>query len=200
MIRHLGGVCALALAGSLLTPSSAQAVPVEGDESVLTTTVTIQEETYTADFAQKLSTVSYDATTQRAPGVVARTGGTSSASGCRKVTVINVKHTILGSVAYKYNTWTSWCWKRAKQKVKDVRVGWYLTDVDGVQDWKGQVTKETYFYDYGPNDGYPRSAYKHFRQGHFENCILKIGCVSNSYPANWLYSYYNGTYVWKTDD
>lgn len=76
--------------------------------------------------------------------------------------------------------------------------GWYIDRVDSTQYWRGQVNSEYSFYDYGVNNGHPRSAYKHYRQGRFENCVVKYGCIGNTYPANTLRSYYNGTWAWKT--
>lgn len=125
-------------------------------------------------------------------------GGKTSASGCRKVTVHNKKKTALGFTAYVFHTWTNWCWNRSKHVVTGPSTGWYISDVDAYQVWHGIVSTDFEFYDYGENNGKPRSAYKHYRMGRFENCVLKYGCISNSYPANTLRSYYNGTWAWKT--
>jgi hypothetical protein len=125
-------------------------------------------------------------------------GGSSSSSGCRKVTVNNETETVLGFTAYWFHTWTRWCWTRSTQVVYDVTTGWYISDVDSQEYWKGINNTELLFYDYSTNDGHPRSAFKHYRQGRFENCVLKYGCIGTTYPTNLLRSYYNGTWVWST--
>jgi hypothetical protein len=126
------------------------------------------------------------------------TGGASSASGCRKVTLRNRTSTLLGLTAYRFNTWTRWCWERAKHQVYDVSTGWFITDADTQEYWRGIVNDELGYYDFGANDGHPHSAYKHYRQGRFENCVLKYGCIATTYPTNTIRSYDNGTYAWKT--
>lgn len=125
-------------------------------------------------------------------------GGKSTASGCRKVTVSNRARTTLGKTAYRYNTWTRWCWTRSAQRIhRGVTYGWSISSVDPFQYWRGQVRKSTTFYDAGPNNHRPRSAFRHYRQGRFENCVVKYGCIQTSYPANSLRSYSNGTYAYR---
>jgi hypothetical protein len=99
---------------------------------------------------------------------------------------------------YWYHTWTRWCWNRATQNVYDVSTGWYIDDVASFTFWRGENNNELGWYDYSTNNGYPRSAYKHYRQGAFDNCPVRFGCVETLYPANTLRSYYNGTYAWST--
>jgi hypothetical protein len=124
-------------------------------------------------------------------------GGSSSASGCQRVTVHNTGHNALGSVAYKFHTWTDWCWNRANETVSSVLTGWYITDVDSTYDWKGIINSDLRFFAW--QDGAPHSGYIHMRQGKFDNCIVKYGCVGTSYPANRLRSRSNGTWYWATD-
>jgi len=126
-------------------------------------------------------------------------GGSSSSSGCNRVTVTNNENTLLGFTAYKFKTWTHWCWTRSSQNIYDVQHGWQISDVDSQFVWKGINNSEFGFYDYSVNDGHPRSAYKNYQQGHFENCVVKYGCIGSTYPANTLRSYYNGTWAWATD-
>lgn len=127
-------------------------------------------------------------------------GGTSSASGCLKLTVTHTAHTYLGFVAWKFANWTHWCWTRSTQRVYNVSTGWQISDVDSQYQWDG-IIKGGYihgFYDYSTNDGHPYSAYKNQRTGHFEDCVLKYGCIGNIYPTVLIRSYYNGTYAWDT--
>lgn len=94
------------------------------------------------------------------------------------------------------NTMTKWCWNRATQVVSSVSPSWTISSVGSQQYWRGEVNFIPEFYDYSTNDGHPKSAYKHYRQGRFENCILKYGCISSTYPTNTIRSYYNGTWAW----
>lgn len=132
------------------------------------------------------------------PLAASGSGGTSSSSGCIRVTVKNHESTTLGFTAYNFNTWTRWCWNRSTQTVYDVTKGWTISDVDPLFYWRGIVNSEFVFYDYSTNDGHPRSAYKNYQQGHFEDCVLKYGCIGQLYPTNTLRSYYNGTWAWTT--
>ena len=213
-IRRLG-VVAVTLpmigAGLLTTPVSAQAEETAIDTvSVDHMVATVVEETYTTGFRRMVDKRSYGAETQ---GLVmgggnvdsgdistqaSGSGGTSTASGCRTVTVKNEAETVLGFTAYYYNTWTSYCWTRSTQTVYNVSNGWSITDVDPQQNWIGEVDKELLFYDYGTNDGHPRSAYKHWRKGHFENVVPVYGTWNHTYPTNTIRAYYNGTWAWAT--
>lgn len=51
-----------------------------------------------------------------------------------------------------------------------------------------------YFYDAGANNGKPRSAFRHYRQGKFEHCLVKHGCLASYHPALSLRSYSDGSY------
>ena len=125
-------------------------------------------------------------------------GGTPSDSGCHKVIVRNEKETTFGFTAYWFNTWTYWCWNRANRTISDVETDWHLEDVDEFQEWRNMLVDNTYFFYW--YDGYATSGYYHEKQGHFKNCIPHIGCTSNSYPRNQLWSYADGTWSWKTSD
>lgn len=126
-------------------------------------------------------------------------GGSSTGSGCRKVTISNRATTYTGKTAYRYNTWTRWCWTRSTQRIHaGGSNGFFVSEADAFQYWRGQVASNRYFYDAGANDGHPRSAFYHYRQGRFENCVLTYGCVQTTYPTNVIRSYANGTYAWST--
>lgn len=177
------------------TPENTRAVDTsEGDYII--------DELFTLD-GTKVSTSKIPLEPAAASGVDSTTaaasvsGGSSSASGCRKTTISNRQATTLGTTAYRYNTWTYWCWDRAKQYIKPGGSnGWSISSVDSFQYWRGEVRKSVYFYDAGENNNRPRSAFRHYRQGRFENCVVKYGCVLTTYPANSLRSYYNGTYTY----
>ncbi len=164
-------------------------------------------ETYSADGSKLISKARFgpetegEALEQDSIGVAPKSGTSnvaSTASGCRRVTVVNRASTTFGQTAYKFNTWTYWCWNRATQLVNKVPVGWSISEVGGTFDWRGLVRTELDRYDYSTNDGHPYSAFKHYRQGRFDNCIVKWGCIYATYSANTLRSYYNGTWAWST--
>ena len=181
--------------GPAPTPENTRAVDTsEGDYIV--------DELFTPE-GRKISTtkIPLDRTaasgTESSAAVASVSGGSSSASGCRKTTISNRATTVLGNTAYRYNTWTYWCWDRANQYIKPGGSnGWSISSVDAFQYWRGEVRKTVYFYDAGDNNNRPRSAFRHYRQGKFENCVVKYGCIGTTYPANSLRSYYNGTYTY----
>ena len=164
MRRVLVGLAALMVCGATIAPpaQASEAAP-EPEPLVFTGSATV--ETFKPDNKTLVSRVTYGPETEgqllpadstaAVPGgapmaitpMASGSGGSSTASGCRKVT----------------------------------------------------VNKELLFYDYSTNDGHPKSAYKHYRQGQFENCVLKYGCIGTTYPANTLRSYYNGTWAWATN-
>ena len=123
-------------------------------------------------------------------------GGSSTASGCQTVTVMNEKETTLGATAYWYNTWTHWCWTRSSYNTYDISTNFYLSDVDANYVWRGEVSLQAAHYAYV--GGYSTSGYEHERTGHFENCVFHYGCIGNTYPDNRLYSHYDGTWHWST--
>ena len=114
------------------------------------------------------------------------------------MTVRNVAKTLLGTTAYVYWTSTNFCWTRSTQTVYNPVNDWGFYDVDSQQNWVGQVDKDLLFYDYSTNNGYPRSAYKHWRKGHFENVVPVYGTWNHTYPENTIRAYYNGTWAWST--
>lgn len=122
-------------------------------------------------------------------------GGVSSASGCRTVTVNNYHHTLLGFTAFEYSTSTKWCWNRATHTISNQAYGWQTSKIDPNEYWQGQTEVDTHWYAY--HAGSPRSGLYHMRQGYFQNCILKYGCVGNHYPTNKIWSHANGTYNWS---
>ena len=158
---------------------------------------------------QVLSTSSYDAVggavVERADGSVVHaaadghgSGGTSSASGCRKVTVQNRGESVTGMLVYQYNTWTEWCWKRDDHAITSVKTGEYLSHVASTMYYRGVIGKNEEFYAW--RSGYNKSGHWHSRQSHWENCVAKYGCISNDYPRNSLRAHSDGTYSWATYD
>lgn len=126
-------------------------------------------------------------------------GGSSSPSGCQRVTVTNTSYSMLGFVVYRFNIWTYWCWNRAQERVYNVDTGWYISNVDPNFYWKGLITKFTTLKYFAWKSGASRSGYIHARQGRFENCVLKYGCIGVEYPTNRLRSRSNGTFYWAVE-
>lgn len=219
-VRPAIGIAAMAMALSALTapaPAAHADTPGAPAPEALTFTSSVTVETFKPDNKTLISTATYGEETQGqlmgadAAGPAASggnphaispmgsgSGGSSSASGCIKVTVNNHANTVLGFTAYIFHTWTNWCWTRSTQVVYNVTHNWYISDVDSQEYWKGIVHTEFLFYDYSTNDGHPKSAYKNYMQGQFDNCVLKYGCIGTTYPTNTLRSYYNGTWAWST--
>lgn len=194
-------VVALMLAG-LLSPATAAEPTPEHDE--LVSDVVITEYTYRVR-GQRPTTVTYGPETEGkvlggpAPGEISTLaetkGGSSSASGCRKVTIYAGANTIFGTLAYRLTEWTSWCWNRSRQNIYNVNTGWSIK-ASTWYGWEGTVRTEKGFYDYSTNNGYPRSAYKHYRMGQFKQNNAPF---FNHYPETLIRSYYNGTFAWEAN-
>lgn len=216
-IKKLAGLAASLALTAALVPSAASAVPTGGQGSAGVATPasadgdTVTIDTYLLDNKTLVSSQTYGAETKGLPMTIPSAnsgevspmasgdGGSSSASGCVRVTVNNEGVSPnFGWHIYWYRTWTRWCWNRSTQTVYDVTNGYSFDDVASFTFWKGETNNEFGFYDYSTNNGYPRSAYKHYRQGSFDNCPIKFGCVETLYPSNTLRSYYNGTWAWST--
>lgn len=135
---------------------------------------------------------------RKTAGRGAHSGGSSSASGCVRVTVTQTRKGAFGEVLWKFHIWTDWCWTRSNQVVDVNGKNWYTSDFDSTFIWQGLVNTQVYYYDFSANDGHPKSAYYHYRMGQIENCVLHYGCIGTVYPANYLRSYYNGTWLWDT--
>src|SRR3954471_17452163 len=56
--------------------------------------------------------------------------GTSSASGCVRVTVTQTRHGSFGEVLWKFHIWTDWCWTRSNQVVDVNGHNWYISNFD----------------------------------------------------------------------
>lgn len=125
-------------------------------------------------------------------------GGSSSASGCRRIKVRNEVETLLGDTAYWYITWTQWCWDRAAHEASGVETGQYFEDVNSFFYYRGLANQDERFYAW--QSGYNKSGFWHERQSAWENCVVKYGCISMTYPRNVLRSHADGTYTWTTSD
>lgn len=126
-------------------------------------------------------------------------GGTSSASGCHRVTVTNKYTTTLGFTAFKLVSWTDSCWNRSPQTVSVYLNDAQMQNVDAQYQYDSSwLVWDGLFYDYGVNDGHPQSAFRFRAQKKVTNCIVKYGCLGTYYPMNIARSYYDGTWAWET--
>ena len=126
-------------------------------------------------------------------------GGSSTRSGCRRVTVKNEYETALGATAYYFNQVTRWCWDRDARRVQDVSLGYYLEDVDPLFIYRGHTSHNRYFYEY--RAGYKDSGYISDRQARMENCVPTPNgqvCLGSRYPRNITRAHDNGTWSWNT--
>lgn len=123
-------------------------------------------------------------------------GGTSSSSGCIKVTVWQDRRTLLGFFAAKAWIWTDWCWQNNIQRVYINRTGNGHDQASGYS-FDGWGAPHKYFYDWGPNNGYPKSAYHYDQEGAFTSpgCC---GAQGHWYPKQTLDSHRDGTWTWYT--
>jgi hypothetical protein len=198
------------------SPAQAAELPVPPEEPTAAASDYVVAETFSTN-GKLLNTVTYPASTQglvlggssdqvsanskldgrRVVAQAGGTGGTSSASGCMKLTVHNAQNSITGAfLLFTYHTWTRWCWTRSTQNIYDVTTGWDWVEDDPTVGWEGEVNREIIFYDYSTNDGHPRSAHKHWRKAKVSQCSF---LCTYFYPANLIRAYYNGTWVWETN-
>jgi hypothetical protein len=124
-------------------------------------------------------------------------GGSPSATGCRKVRLDNKKFDYLGiDHLYTYTTWTEWCWNRSAKSVSSVSTGYSVyIDNSGIG-WEGQVNLDKHFY---ASSTTSNSGYFHYRQGGFVN-DFGPWTWGHSYPENTIRSHSDGTWTWATTD
>jgi hypothetical protein len=125
--------------------------------------------------------------------------GSSTRSGCRRVTTKNEYETALGATAFYFNQVIRWCWDRDQRRVYDVTLGHYLEDVDPLYHYRGHTSHNRYFYEY--RAGYKNSGYITDRQARFENCVPTPQgqlCLGSYYPRNITRAHDNGTWSWNT--
>jgi hypothetical protein len=135
--------------------------------------------------------------TTKGSGFVALSSGTGpgpSASGCRATTLTNTaRSAVFQTVLFRYITVTSYCWNQAAKSVSNIGLSWRIEDVASTMYWRGEVNRDLGFYSW--TSGYPTSGYHHIRQGSFENCVLKYGCIGIWYPSNDFRVHSDGTYA-----
>lgn len=117
-----------------------------------------------------------------------------AASGCAGVDVARIGRSgIVRSVVYKWHQVKGWCW--AGGKVTTVDVSTYISNVDPNWRFRGELAGSGSFY---PWSGVGASGHWSLRQGSFENCILKYGCIGSEYPWVKVWVHADGTYAYDT--
>jgi hypothetical protein len=117
-------------------------------------------------------------------------GGLPSASGCRTLTVTNKTTTALGFTAFKFITETSWCWNLQHLQTNLTSVHVRVADVDSQYRYRGLIDSFNQTIQNGK---------RVYRQGFFENCIVKYGCIASYYPSNDSRVYASGMWSWTTN-
>jgi hypothetical protein len=118
------------------------------------------------------------------------TGGPISASGCRTLTVTNKTTTTLGFTAFKFITETSWCWNLRQLRTDLTSVVVRVADVDSQYRYRGLNNSFNQNIENGK---------RVYRQGFFENCVVKYGCINAYYPSNDSRVYASGLWSWSTN-
>ncbi len=129
-------------------------------------------------------------TTNGSPLLDAGGGGLPSGQGCRTLTVTNKTTTTLGFTAFKFITETSWCWNLSQDR----------TDLHGVIE-RAQDVDSQYRYR-GLNNSFNQTishGKRVYRQGFFENCIPRYGCIGAYYPVNESKVFSSGMWSWTTN-
>lgn len=116
---------------------------------------------------------------------------------CRSAKVAYVKKTLLGAVAWKWWMKRGWCWRPSKRLVS-VGTTTYVTDMDGFNEYKGIIASSGNWFIWCC--GEPRSGHRAFRQAEIQNCIVKYGCLSTTYPWIRMSVRGDGTYAYAIGD
>lgn len=178
------------------TPTNSQSTG-DGSGSPMTTNSSYSQATADNDTADGTNgatssdTASSYSTGSSSIGMAAR--GTSS---CGTVWAERVKRSFIGRVLYRYRLNVYFCWNGSA--VSNVSSYTQVRDVDGWQDFKGNIESHENYYNWA-NHG-TNSGHYSFRQGHFQNCVIKYGCISNSYPWVKIWVHRDGSWLYDTGD
>lgn len=112
-------------------------------------------------------------------------------TGCRTIHVVNVSKTTLGFTAFKWHMYVNECWNRPKATISVSSIDYEPSDVDSQYRYRGLAA--------GSNIAIGGPGRRVMRQGNFENCILKYGCINSYYPKDITDVYSNGQWWWETN-
>lgn len=115
---------------------------------------------------------------------------------CKVAKVAYTRHTLFGSVAYRFWMRRGWCWRYPR--LVSVGTTTYVTDMDGLNEYDGIVSASGFWFQWCCNE--PHSGHSAFRQGEFHNCIFRYGCLSTVYPWIRMKVRGNGTYTYSVGD
>jgi hypothetical protein len=138
-----------------------------------------------------------EAAARRQAGSDVRTGrrlAATASSGCRAVDVARVGRSLLGFVVYKFWQRKNWCW--SYPKVTSASSSAWVTDVDPNWYYGGVVSAWGEFYNWCC--GVWNSGHRSFRQGAFQNCVLKYGCIKSEYPWVLIRGHGDGGFTYDT--
>ncbi len=114
----------------------------------------------------------------------------TSAKGCRSVVSRYVKENVFGYNLWAYHQRLDWCWKNGRITSANPRCTgttplgpWYLW-----WDWKGHIGCW-----YGGGVG--QSFVMRKRQGKWQYCPPKVGCIQTVLPIVWVRGNANGSYT-----
>jgi len=118
-----------------------------------------------------------------------------AAAGCKDIDAWRYSTSFLvGTVVYKFHQTVHFCWNTANQ-LTVVNTGTYVSNVDPNWIYRGLTASSGYFFTWCC--GQAQSGHYGLRQGHFDNCILKYGCVGSEYP--WVKIWIHGDGSWSYD-
>ncbi len=115
-----------------------------------------------------------------------------SSYSCRTVRIAKTHRTLLGFVAFRFWQRKHWCWDYPR--ILSVDVGTYVTDVDSNYQYKGIVSAWGNWYTWCCSTS--SSGHVSYRQGRFDNCVFKLGCVGTYYPWVKINAHADGSYTW----
>jgi hypothetical protein len=114
---------------------------------------------------------------------------------CRRVDVARRQKSFTGLfVVFRFWHWKRWCYDW--WHIFNITRGTYVTDVDGNQRYRG-ITSAWEHYDEWCC-GIQDSGHLSFRQGRFDNCVYRLGCIGSVYPWVQIHAHANGTYHHRT--
>lgn len=124
----------------------------------------------------------------------AREARASVASGCKTVDVYRYSNSLLGFTVYRFHHVARWCW--TYPRVTSVNRSVYVSNVDPNWAYRGVISSSGWFYQW--ISGRANSGHYGFRQGKFENCVIKYACVGSEYPWVKVWVHGDGSYAWST--
>jgi hypothetical protein len=117
-----------------------------------------------------------------------------TSSGCRAVEVARVGRSLFNFVVYKFWQRKNWCW--SYPRVTSALSSAWVSDVDPNWYYRGVVSSWGDFY--GWCCGIWNSGHHSFRQGGFENCVLRYGCLKSEYPWVLIRGHADGGFTYDT--